>query len=31
MQLKVGQMQTDTKTFHDIATQSGSIPINKKF
>ena len=24
-------MQTDTKTFHDIATQSGSIPINKKF
>ena len=30
-QLKVGQMQTDTKMFHDIATQSGSIPINKKF
>ena len=24
-------MQTDTKMFHDIATQSGSIPINKKF
>ena len=30
-QLKVGQTQTDTKTFHDIATQSGSIPTNKKF
>ena len=29
--LKVGQTQTDTKTFHDIATQSGSIPTNKKF
>ena len=24
-QLKVGQMQTDTKTFHNIATQSGSL------
>ena len=30
-QLKVGQTQTDTKTFHNIATQSGSIPTNKKF
>ena len=29
-QLK-GQMQTDTKMFHNIATQSASIPTNKKF
>ena len=29
--MKVGQTQKDTKTFHDITTQSGSISIKKNF